>query len=342
VAEHPGPGPKILLIGHLDTVFEPSSPFQKFERVNDSTAHGPGVIDMKGGDVLLLYALRALADAGQLDKMNVTVVFDGDEEESGRPVEAARRALVDAATGARYALGFEDGAGDPKTAVISRRSAGSWNLKTTGNPAHSSQIFKPEVGAGAVYEASRILLEFYTRLSKEAYLTFNPGLAAGGTLVKVDTTGTEGSIAGKRNVVAQHMEVTGDLRTLSPEQQAKAERTMREIVAKHLPKTSATIEFDDGYPPMAPTAGNRRLLALYDQASRDLGFGSVVAVDPSRAGAADVSFIAAKVPMIIDGIGLSGHDDHTEKETADLRMLGPLTKRAAVLMLRLTSGSAHP
>jgi len=136
VAEHPGPGPKILLIGHLDTVFEPSSPFQKFERVNDSTARGPGVIDMKGGDVILLYALRALGDAGQLDKMNVTVVFDGDEEESGRPVEAARRALVDAATGARYALGFEDGAGDPKTAVISRRSAGSWNLKTTGNPAH--------------------------------------------------------------------------------------------------------------------------------------------------------------------------------------------------------------
>jgi glutamate carboxypeptidase len=318
VAEHPGPGPKILLIGHLDTVFEPSSPFQKFERVNDSTAHGPGVIDMKGGDVILLYALRALADAGQLDKMNVTVVFDGDEEESGRPVDAARRALVDAATGARYALGFEDGAGDPKTAVISRRSAGSWNLKTTGNPAH------------------------YTRLSKEAYLTFNPGLAAGGSLVKVDTTGTEGSVAGKRNVVAEHMEVTGDLRTLSPDQQAKAERTMREIVAKHLPKTSATIEFDDGYPPMAPTAGNRRLLALYDQASRDLGFGAVVAVDPSRAGAADVSFIAAKVPMIIDGIGLSGHDDHTEKETADLRMLGPLTKRAAVLMLRLTDGSAHP
>ena len=342
IAEHPGPGPKILLIGHLDTVFEPASPFQRFDRLNDSTARGPGVIDMKGGDVILLYALRALADAGMLAKMNVTIVFDGDEEEAGTPVGAARRALVDAATGARYALGFEDGAADPKTAVISRRSAGSWTLRTTGNPAHSSQIFKPEVGAGAVYEASRILAEFYTRLSKEAYLTFNPGLAVGGTLVKVDTTGTEATVAGKRNVVAEHMEVSGDLRTLSPEQQAKAERTMREIVAKHLPQTSATIDFDDGYPPMAPTAGNRRLLALYDQASRDLGFGPVVAVDPSRAGAADVSFVASKVPMIIDGIGLSGHDDHTEKETADLRMLGPLTKRAAVLMLRLTDGSVRP
>ncbi len=342
IAEHPGPGPKILIIGHLDTVFEPASPFQRFERLNDSTARGPGVIDMKGGDVILLYALRAIADAGALDRMNVTVVFDGDEEEAGTPVDAARRALVDAANGARYALGFEDGAGDPKTAVISRRSAGSWTLRTTGNPAHSSQIFKPEVGAGAVYEASRILSEFYTRLSKEAYLTFNPGLAAGGTLVKVDTTGTEATAAGKRNVVAEHMEVTGDLRTLSPEQHAKAERTMREVVAAHLPQTSATIEFDDGYPPMAPTEGNRRLLALYDQASRDLGFGPVVAVDPSRAGAADVSFVAAKVPMIIDGIGLSGHDDHTEKETADLRMLAPLTKRAAVLMLRLSGSALHP
>ena len=342
VAEHPGPGPKILLIGHLDTVFEPASPFQKFERLDDSTARGPGIIDMKGGDVIMLHALRALKDAGILDRMNVTAVFDGDEEDSGTPKEAARKALVDAASGAQAALGFEDGAADPKTAVISRRSAGSWTLRTTGQPAHSSQIFKPEVGAGAVYEASRILHEFYTSLSKEQYLTFNPGLAIGGTQVKVDTTGTDGAGAGKRNVVAEHMEVTGDLRTLSPEQHAKAKKTMQAIVARHLPKTDATIEFDDGYPPLAPTPGNRRLLALYDQASRDLGYGSVVAVDPSRAGAADVSFVAGKVPMIIDGIGLSGHDDHTEKETADLRMLAPLTKRAALVMLRLTQGSIKP
>lgn len=341
IAEHPGPGPKILLIGHLDTVFEPSSPFQRFERLNDSTARGPGIIDMKGGDVILLYALRALKDNGQLERMNVTVVFDGDEEDSGEPLVAARRALVDAAKGAQVALGFEDGAADPKTAVISRRSAGSWNLRTTGLPAHSSQIFKPEVGAGAVYEASRILSEFYSKLSTEPYLTFNPGLALGGTLVKMDSTGTEGSGAGKRNVVAEHMEVSGDLRTLSPEQHARAKKTMQQIVARHLPKTSAEITFDDGYPPMAPTAGNKRLLAMYDRASRDLGLGTVVAVDPSRAGAADVSFVAGIVPMLIDGIGLSGHDDHTEKETADLRMLPAQTKRAALLMYRLTQAAGR-
>jgi glutamate carboxypeptidase len=342
VAEHPGPGPKILLIGHLDTVFEPSSPFQKFTMLNDSTATGPGVIDMKGGDVIALYALRALKDAGLLAKMNVTVVYHGDEEESGTPLSLARKALIDAAHGATAALGFEDAAGDPHTLVISRRGDDGWTLRTTGVPAHSSQIFTSEVGAGAVYEASRILDQFYQKLSSEQYLTFNPGLALGGTSVTPDSSGTEGSAAGKSNVVAKEMFVTGDLRTLSPEQLAHARKTMTDIVADHLPHTTAEITFADGYPPMAPTDGNRKLLAMYSKVSTDLGFWPVTAVDPSRAGAADVSFVASMVPMAVDGLGLSGHDDHTEKETADLRMLPVQTKRAAVLMYRLSNPTSNP
>ena len=337
VAEHNGPGPKILIIGHLDTVFEPSSPFQRFQMINDSTATGPGIIDMKGGDIIALYALRALKDAGLLKQMNVTVVYHGDEEESGSPLSLARRTLIDAAHGATAALGFEDGAGDPRTAVISRRGDDGWTLRTTGLPAHSSQIFTDQFGAGAVFEGARILHQFYDKLSGEQYLTFNPALALGGTDVRTDTTGTDGSADGKANVIAKEMVVTGDLRTISPEQLASARKAMREIVAAHLPHTTAEITFQDGYPPMAPTAGNRKLLALYDRASQDLGLGPVVAVDPSRAGAADVSFVANLVPMAIDGIGLSGHDDHTAKETADLRMLPSQTKRAALLMYRLNS-----
>lgn len=337
VAEHPGPGPKILLIGHLDTVFEPDHPFQKYRVIDDSTATGPGIIDMKGGDVIALHALRALKDAGVLDRMNVVVVYHGDEEESGTPLELARQTLKEAARGATAALGFEDGAGDPRTAIISRRGDDGWTLKITGLPAHSSQIFTPDIGAGAVYEGARILDQFYQQLSKEKYLTFNPGLALGGTAVSTDTSGTEGTASGKTNVVAKSMTVTGDLRTLSPEQLAHARATMKAIVADHLPHTTAEITFADGYPPMAPTEGNRKLLAMYDRASQDLGFGPVVAVDPSRAGAADVSFVASIVPMAIDGIGLSGHDDHTDKETADTRKLPSQTKRAALLMYRLTT-----
>src|SRR5215216_42702 len=239
VAEHPGSGPKLLLIGHLDTVFEPSSPFQRFERLDDSTARGPGVIDMKGGDVIIVYALRALKDAGLLDRMNVVVVYNGDEEDSGEPLELARRALMDAAEGASAAIGFEDGPGDPKLAVIARRGAASWTLSTTGRAAHSSQIFTPAVGAGAVYEAARILDEFYRRLAGERYLTFNPGLALVGTAVRVDAAGTAGSASGKRNVVAERMVVTGDLRTISPAQLERARAAMRAITARHRPHASA-------------------------------------------------------------------------------------------------------
>jgi|ERR1051326_8801888 glutamate carboxypeptidase len=337
VAEHPGPGPKLLLIGHLDTVFEPSSPFQRFERLDDSTARGPGVIDMKGGDVIIIAALRALKGAGALSRLNVTVVYDGDEEDAGTPLTEARRALIEAARGATAAIGFEDGPGDPRLAVISRRGDESWTLTTTGTPAHSSQIFQKEVGAGAVYEATRVLSEFYKQLSGERYLTFNPGLALGGTAVKLDSTAVSGSAEGKSNVVAEHMMVVGDLRTISPEQLTRAKRTMQAIVASHLPNTTGELTFEPGYPPMAPTAGNRRLLATYDRISRDLGLWPVTAVDPSKAGAADVSFVADLVPMKIDGVGLSGRDDHTTKETADLRMLPVQIKRAALLLYRLST-----
>ncbi|HEX2780883.1 MAG TPA: M20/M25/M40 family metallo-hydrolase, partial [Gemmatimonadaceae bacterium] len=339
VAEHPGRGPKILLIGHLDTVFEPSSAFQKFERLDDSTARGPGIIDMKGGDVIIVQALAALKDVGALDSLNVVVVMDGDEEDPGYPIAESRRALVEAARGASVAIGFEDGAGDPRSAVISRRGATTWTLRATGRAGHASQIFNAEIGAGAAFEASRILHEFYTKLSGERYLAFSPGLIAGGSELSVDSGGTSARVAGKTNVVSREVVVTGDMRTVSPAQLARTQRAMRAIVARHLPGTSATITFDaESYPPMAPSVGNRRLLAMYDRASRDVGVFPMTAVDPSRAGAADIAFIASLVPMKIDGVGLSGHDDHSEGETADLRMLPVQTKRAAVVIFRLGTG----
>lgn len=335
IAERTGRGPRILLIGHLDTVFEPGSPLKRWERLGDS-ARGPGVTDMKGGDVIILTALQALADAGVLDEMSVTVVLHGDEEDPGEPLAATRRTLVEAARRSRAALGFEDGDGDPRTAVAARRGAVSWTLRVRGTPAHSSQVFRPDIGFGAVYEAARILDGFRLRLSGEALLTVNPGLALGGTRVTLDSTGTVGEAGGKTNVVAETMVVSGDVRTISPEQLERTIATMRELVSASLPGTSATLDFADGYPPMAPTEGNRQLLAMYDAVSRDLGFGPVGMDNPARAGAADVSFAAGIVPMAIDGLGLGGRDGHTVHETGDLRSLPMQAKRAAVLMHRLS------
>jgi glutamate carboxypeptidase len=341
VAEHPGTGPRILLIGHLDTVFEPDSPFQKFDRVSPTAAKGPGITDMKGGDVIIVQSLKALKSVGLLDTMNIVVVMTGDEEAAGRPLTMSRAALVKAAQGADVAIGFEDGDGNPATAVIARRGTSGWELRVTGKPAHSSQIFNEENGYGAVFETARILNGFREALAGQPHLTFNPGVVLGGTSVDYDAAASRGTGFGKSNVIAEHAVATGDLRALSLEQFAAAKRTMQEIVAASLPQTSATITFDDGYPPLAPTPGNERLLTMFHRASVDVGAGDVVAVDPDKAGAADVSFVAGHAGMILDGVGLMGTGGHTVDEVADLRTLPAQAKRMAVLLARLQRGEAR-
>jgi glutamate carboxypeptidase len=340
LATHPGAGPKILLIGHLDTVFEADSPFQKFERIDAKTAKGPGIIDMKGGDVVIVAALKALHAAGALKNMDVTVMMTGDEEAPGDPQSRARAALVAAAKGRDIAIGFEDGSGDPKFAVTARRGDTGWELQVTGTPAHSSQIFSAEFGPGAIFEAARILNAFREKMAGEPHLTFNPGAIVGGTAVEFDAAQSRGTAFGKTNVIAKGAIVAGDLRTLSPEQLNKARQTMQTIVAGKMPRTEATLTFDEGYPPLAPAEGHTKLLAVYDRASQDLGFGPVTAVSPDKAGAADVSFVASEVPMIIDGVGLMGRDDHTPGETADLSTMPSQTKRAAITLYRLARGSS--
>ncbi|ELR70684.1 Acetylornithine deacetylase/Succinyl-diaminopimelate desuccinylase [Fulvivirga imtechensis AK7] len=331
-------GPKMLLIGHLDTVFEPDSPFQQYTMLNDSIMKGPGVADMKGGDVIILLALKALKEANILDQMQVEVVLTGDEEKSGSPLELSKKNLVEGAKRADIALAFENADGDPKTIVVSRRSSSGWTLTVSGNAAHSSQVFTDKVGVGAIYEASRILREFYEQLSREENLTFNPGVILGGTSTSYDAGQSGGTALGKSNVVAKEVVVTGDIRAVSLEQLEKAKRIMQEIAANNYPGTSAEIIFnEDGYPPLAPSDGNRKLLSYYDKVSKDLGYGPVEAVNPRNAGAADVSFTSGYVDMAIDGMGLSGADDHTINETGNLNMLSIQAKRAAVLMYRLVS-----
>jgi glutamate carboxypeptidase len=336
LAERDGRGPKILLIGHLDTVFPIDSPLQKFELVDKHFAEGPGTTDMKGGNVIMIHALRALDAAGVLDDISVRVVLTGDEELSGNPKRLRSAALIDAGIWADYAIGFEDGDGNMETAVIARRGSSGWTLSVSGTRAHSSQVFQPEFGAGAIYEAARILQTFRTRLSSMENLTFNPGLILGGTDIEYDAVGNRGSAFGKDNVISSSVTVTGDLRAVSPQQWQEARQAMIGIVAEHLPMTSASIEFDQGYPPMAPSSGNYELLELYSRVSEDLGYGEVAAVNPRNAGAADISFVANDVAMAMDGVGLMGSGGHTLDEVADLRTLGPQTKRVAILLYRLS------
>lgn len=320
-------GKRLLLIGHFDTVFEGEG--QKFVRA-DSIARGAGTSDMKGGDAILLYTLKALAAAGQLDAVDVTVVITGDEEASGRPLDAARRDLIDAAKRTDVALSFEGGSRD--FASITRRGSSNWVLKVTGRQAHSAGVFGANYGA--IYETARILNTFRERLVGDPGLTFNPGIIAGGAELSVDTSGYAYSVAGKTNIISPTALVKGDLRFLTEEQKERARGVMREIVAKNLPGTSAEIIFEDSYPAMPLTAAGGAVLARYDEVSRALGYPAVKALDASRRGAGDLSFVAPYIPGI-DGLGALGSGAHSPQESVHLPTLEMQTARAAVLMLRL-------
>lgn len=335
--KHGKKGPKFLLIGHLDTVFELDSPFQEFTMLNDSIMKGPGVADMKGGDVIIILAMQALKEAGVLDDMSIEIIMTGDEEKSGSPIDLAKKDLIDAAKRADIAFGFENGDNNPKTIVISRRGSEDWQLTVSGNPAHSSQVFTENVGAGAIYEASRILNEFYVQLAQEKDLTFNPGFIMGGTDVEINKDLTGGRVFGKNNVVAETAVVHGDLRAVSPEQLENAKKIMADIVAGNHPKTSAELSFaEEAYPPLAKTAGNEKLLSHYNKVSTDLGFGTVKAVNPRNAGAADISFTSGYVDMALDGLGLTGGSgDHTIEETGNINTVEVQAKITAVLMYRM-------
>lgn len=330
VAEHPGSkgkGKRLLLIGHLDTVLQGES----FRR-EGGRAYGSGVSDMKGGDVVMIEALRALHAAGALDGRQVIVVMTGDEEEPGTPHTVSRAALLDAAKRSDAALAFESYA--PGAAVVGRRGFTSWRVETTGSQGHSSGIFGESRGDGAIFEAARILTAFHDTL-REPYLTFNPSVIVGGTEATLDPASCTATASGKRNVVPRTALVEGDMRFLSRDQLERARGKMREIVAKSLPKTSATIAFTDGMPSMTPTDGNRALLAALDAVSRDLGTGPIVEHDPTKRGAGDISFVADTLPGL-DGLGAYGENEHAPGESIDLAEMPKLAARAALLMYRLT------
>lgn len=324
-------GKKLFLIGHLDTVFERSLPMEPFTRVNDSTASGQGVNDMKGGDVLIIAALKALHTHKLLDDTSITVYFTGDEESSGGP--ESRRDFIERAKKCDLALAFETAQG-LNSVTTGRRGSSSWTLNVTARSGHSSQIFS-SLGYGAIYEAVRILNEFRRTLGQEQYLTFNPGLIVGGSEVHYNDKTAKAETVGKTNIVAGTALVKGDLRFLTEPQKENARAKMREIVEKSLPLTKATISFTDGIPGMEPSAANDELRMQVDKLSQDMGLGPVQAGDPGARGAGDVSFVAQYIPCL-DGLGASGKGAHSIEETMNTKEYPLLIQRTALLIYRLT------
>jgi glutamate carboxypeptidase len=343
VARHAGKrgGKKLLLIAHLDTVFEPDSPFQRWRR-DGNIAHGPGAGDDKGGMAVIVAALRAMKAAGTLKNANITVFLTGDEEDAGNPLSISRRDLVAEGKKADVALDFEnlaqeDGPGGAlDMGSIARRSAGSWTLTVTGKSAHSSGVGNPGVGYGANYELARILDQFRRELPEDK-LTYNVGLIGGGQSAQLDAGRIRLEATGKTNIVAATAVARGDLRAISQDQIDRVRAKMRAIVAQSLPGAKAEISFDeDGYPPMPPTDANRALLARLNGVNRDMGLTEMGELDPAKRGAGDISFVAKDVDGLV-GLGPAASGSHTPSETVDVPSIAKQSKRAAILMSRLAA-----
>jgi glutamate carboxypeptidase len=348
VATHKGPstgsgvrGKRLLLIGHLDTVFEPDSSFQRWERQGDRGI-GPGADDDKGGMAVMIAALRAMQAAGTLKNADIEIVLTGDEEDSGLPIELARRDLIAAGKRADVALDFEGLAreegpnGLSDMGSIARRSSDSWTVTVTARSGHSSGIFSDAAGHGAIYELARIVDAFRRELPEDK-LTFNVGLIGGGATAKLDQDRIRLEATGKTNIIAATAVARGDLRGLSQEQIDRAQAKMRAIVGRPLSGATAKIEFDPGgYPPMAPTAGNRALLDKLNLVNRDMGLPEMGVLDPLKRGAGDISFVAKDVDGLV-GLGPAGEGAHAPGEWVDIPSISRQAKRAAILMSRLAA-----
>lgn len=273
---------------------------------------------MKGGDVIVVMALQALQAMDLLKDAAITVYFTGDEEESGKPTSVSRKDFIERAKNCDLALGFETAQG-LNTIAIGRRGFSSWKLDVTAKTGHSAGIFGKGSGYGAIYETTRILNQFREQLSHEKYLTFNPGIIAGGSEMTYNDEKMQATVSGKTNIISPSVVVEGDLRFLTEKQREQARLNMKSIVSTiNLQGTSATISFTDGIPAMEPTKGNDALRLWVDKVSRDLGMGPANAGDPGSRGAGDISYVA-KYLDCIDGLGASGKGAHAAGETINLK-----------------------
>jgi len=319
-----GAGPRILLLGHVDTVFEPGCGFER-ARVEGERMNGPGAADMKGGLVVMLSALEGLAATGLLAECSVTVLLNGDEEISSR---GSRPLIEAAAREADLALVFEPGRAEPWGALtLARKGTGSFVMTVRGRAAHSGNRYID--GASAVDELARkiVALQRLTDLSRGR--TVNVGIVSTGA-------------GAKRNKVADYAMAEFDMRVNDPTDAEVVVAAVQEIAERTLTvnpwngaATSTLLEGGLARPPMPCTEARA---ALYRKvaglaAALEVPIGAV-----SVGGGSDANLAAAAGTSVLDGLGPVGGGYHTHEEWVHLPSLGDRASLTALLLQRFWQG----
>ena len=306
-----GPG-GTLLVGHHDTVFPPGA-FDFYEEAEDRV-RGPGVLDMKGGLLVVRTALAALAEAGALERMRVAVVSVADEE-IGSP--SSRPLIEELARGARAALVFEAGRIDDSV-VTRRKGTGALTVTARGVAAHAGNAHAD--GVNAIWALAR-LIDRMQRLTDYARgVTLNVGTIQGGEA---------------KNTVPAHAECRVDLRFLRAtdglELVAAVDRAAREVAAES--GASLTITGGVSRPPLERTEASAELAALYAERARRHGLGG--GESPLVGGGSDANTVSAVGVPAIDGLGPRGRGFHTPNEYIEPATLVPRAKALVETLLAL-------
>ena len=316
LARRPGNGSRLLLMGHIDTVFPPDSPFQTFRRQGD-TIYGPGVADMKGGLVVMLYALKALAAADALDEAAFTVLLNSDEEMGSL---SSRKYLEEEALNHDWGLVYESSGID--TMTRQRKGIGQARLVVTGRAAHSGGAH--EQGLSAIKELAYKIVQIENMTNYETGLTVNVGVVNGGEA---------------RNTISPCAEALIDLRYPQPEQGVAAVELWREIFERvySYPVDSGEITTESYInlhrPPKIPTPESDYLLDKTIAIGRLLGQ-DIGIVDSG--GGTDGSLTQGVGLPTIDSLGIAGTGAHSNREEARASSLAERAALSAVLMRRLS------
>jgi glutamate carboxypeptidase len=310
VGRLPGSGPRLLLIGHMDTVFEPGTAADRPYRVEGERALGPGVSDMKGGLLAGLYALSALDPAGP--RPAVTFVANPDEE-IGSPFSGPVIRALAADHDAAFVLECARANGDM---VSARKGIAEMAVTVHGRAAHAG--IEPEKGRSAILAAARMVQALHALNGQWPTVTCNVGVIDGGT---------------RPNVVAETCRLEVDLRAANAAEFAQAQAEVARITTDStLPDTTAEPHVIASHPPMEKSPATARLVNLAQAIAGELGF---AVTDAATGGASDANTTAAAGVPTLDGLGPVGGDDHAPPEWLDLSSIVPRTTLLAGLILRI-------
>jgi glutamate carboxypeptidase len=305
----------VLFVGHMDTVFPAGTAAARPFRIEGPRAYGPGVLDMKGGIVCLLYALEALQATGHAayEALGMRVVFNADEEvlsPTSRPV------IENQALDAQMVCVFEP-ARPGGEYVIRRKGVGKYYLTVNGRAAHAGA--QPERGRSAIAEMAHKVVALHALNDYEAGTTVNVGVVQGGE---------------RSNIVADRAYAEVDVRAVDVESGRRLDQAVREIVDRNvIPDTTAELTGGIVFPPMEPTPQTERLFAALQEAGRQIGL-EVRAI--ATGGGSDGNYAAQFAPTI-DGMGPQGSEAHSEREYIEIGSLAERAKAAALFLAGVCS-----